>query len=327
VNWIDGHLDLAYLAQSGFDLRVSASKGASRCVSLPALREANVGIVFATIYTEPTDQPSDEPWAYPADSTEAAEQAGISQLEIYEKLDAEGEIAIVRSRSDLRRVGPLPKVVLLMEGADPIGTPDDLARWHERGLRAIGLTWALGTRYAGGNARPGSLTSLGVELVCAMNELNMIHDVSHLADEAFDGVLEHARSRIVATHSNCRSLLDGENQRHLRDDQIVRIAEHGGVIGLNLFTKFLTHTERATIDDCTAHLEHICKIAGHRRAVALGSDMDGGFGPAELPIGLDHPSRLLELADALRKRGWSEEEIEGFACRNWLRVLEESLPA
>jgi len=65
---------------------------------------------------------------------------------------------------------------------------------------------------------------------------------------------------------------------------------------------------------------------GHRRGVALGSDMDGGFEPGELPEGLEHPTRLGALAEGLAASGWSAEEVAGFRYGNWRRLLEEVLP-
>src|SRR5262249_9496495 len=160
--------------------------------------------------------------------------------------------------------------------------------------------WAAGTRYASGNGPssglPASakreyagLSSDGLELVKAMDACGIIHDASHLSDAAFDQLMTHARGPVIASHSNCRALLD-DRQRHLRDDQIAAIGDREGVIGLNLYTKFLALGRRATIDDCIRHVEHVTDIMGHRRGVALGSDMDGGFGRSALPVGLDDPS-------------------------------------
>src|SRR5262249_11849773 len=141
------------------------------------------------------------------------------------------------------------KVVLLMEGADPIRSPDEVPLWFERGVRMVGLTWAMGTRYAGGNHVHGPLTPLGFDMIPALDEVGIIHDASHLADEAFDGLLARARGPIVASHSNCRALLENK-QRHLRDDQIKAIGERGCIVGLNLYTSFLAVGRQATIDDC-----------------------------------------------------------------------------
>jgi membrane dipeptidase len=322
VKWIDGHLDLAYLAVSGRDLRVSCQVAEKGCVSLPALREAGVEIAFATIFTGPGEE---GPVRYPtSDDLDAAEAAGLRQLQVYEKLESEGELTIVRNLDDLMRDTPLPRVVLLMEGADPIRSPDHVQPWFERGLRMVGLTWHRGTRYAGGNGTGDSLTPIGVEMVRALDAAGLAHDASHLSDAALDGVLEHATGRIVATHSNCRALLD-ENERHLRDGHIAAIVDRDGIVGLNLYSGFLSRSGRATIEDCIHHVEHICKLVGRRDAVALGSDMDGGFTPLDLPVDLDHPMKLDVLAEALRDRGWSDSDIAGFAHGNWRRFLEKLL--
>ena len=56
MRWIDGHLDLAYLAENGADIGAEPPDPAKRCVSLPALRQAGVELCFATIFTEPGEQ-------------------------------------------------------------------------------------------------------------------------------------------------------------------------------------------------------------------------------------------------------------------------------
>ncbi len=283
-------------------------------MSLPALREAGVDLAIATIFTEPSD------------TLDGAEAAGRAQMDLYRDLETQRELSVVRSRRDVNRADAVtPGVVLLMEGADPIRSPEHVTQWFEDGLRIVGLTWAEGTRYAGGDRTHGPLTTLGRELVAALDQHGIVHDVSHLSDDAFDGVMAAARGPIVATHSNCRALV-GDAQRHLRDDQIREIGRRGGVIGLNLFSRFLVAEGRAAVTDCVAHLEHVAGLMGHRRGVALGSDMDGGFGPDALPVGLDDPRKLETLAAALGDAGWSADEIDGFRGGNWRRLLTETLP-
>lgn len=316
--WTDGHLDLAYLAVNGRDL-LSRCDSAVGCVDLPALKAARVDLVFATIFTEP-GLTGGEPHGYARDDAADAEAAGMRQLQVYEQLHARRELFIVRDATDLSRQTALPKAVLLMEGADPIRSPHNVREWFDRGLRIVGLTWATGTRYAGGNSDHGPLTSAGRELIAALDDCGIIHDASHLSDAAFNALMSCAKGPVIASHSNCRALLN-DSQRHLCDDQIKAIGERGGVIGLNLYSKFLAPGRRATIDDCLRHIERVCEIMGHRRGVGLGSDMDGGFGPGDLPEGLDHPSKLDVLAAALRERGWANDEIAGFQDANWRNFL------
>ncbi|MHC4949196.1 MAG: dipeptidase [Planctomycetota bacterium] len=323
--WLDAHLDLAYLAVGGRDLERPCVDGG--CVSLPALRAARVDVALATIFTEPGADQADEPHGYRSrDDVDGAAAAGREQLAVYETLERRGAASIVRRRADLGSDGPRPRLVILMEGADPIRDPDDVTAWHDAGLRVVGLTWAAGTRYAGGNASGGPLTPDGIALVAALDAAGIVHDASHLSDAALDGLLAHATGPVVATHSNCRALVKPD-ERHLRDEHIAEIGRRDGVVGLNLYTAFLATGRRATVADCVAHVERVADVMGHRRAVGLGSDMDGGFGPDRLPADLDHPARLEHLADALRDAGWSDDEVEGFTHRNWLRFLEGALPA
>jgi membrane dipeptidase len=323
MHWIDGHLDLAYLAICGRDLTKPVDDPAIGCISLPAMRDAQINLAFGTIFTDP--DPS-HPASYGgSEDVAGAEAAGQVQIVVYEQLAAAGEISIVRNADQLDLAAVEPKIIILMEGADPIATPDDLPSWHEAGVRMIGLAWAAGSRYAGGNDSQGGLTAPGRELVSAMDELGIIHDGSHLNDASFDDLIETAQGRIVATHSNCRALTK-DSQRMLRDDQIKAIAERDGIVGLNLYGPQLADDRRATIADCVAHINRACELMGHKRGTALGSDMDGGFAPPQLPEALDHPSKLIALAEALRDAGWSDAEVAGFCHGNWMRFLRAALP-
>ena len=185
----------------------------------------------------------------------------------------------------------------------------------------VGLTWSLGTRYAGGNECEHGLTGEGRELIAALDEAGIVHDVSHCSDQSLEDLLELAKGTVVATHSNSRNLIGLDNQRFLRDDHAKAILDRGGVIGLNLFTKQVRSEGRATIQDCIEHVLHFCDLAGNRSQVALGSDADGGFTPELLPIGLEHPSKFDKLLHELAESGFSEEELAGFAHGNWIRCL------
>lgn len=224
---------------------------------------------------------------------------------------------------------------ILMENADPIRSPDELGWWKERGVIAIGLAWARSSRYADGNMTPHSeslgLRDAGRAMVKAMDALRMVHDVSHLSDRAMDELLSLTDRPVIASHSNCRALLnDPMNQRHLRDESIREIARRGGVIGLNLCRNFIApqpyskDDPRPSIGQTVAHIEHICAIAGHRGAVGLGSDLDGGFSANDLPLGINLPRDLVMLTEALAARGWSEDEVRGFAHESWARCLTAS---
>ena len=97
MRWIDGHLDLAYLAVNGADIGAEPDDPAKRCVSLPALRQAGVDLCFATIFTEPGEEAAGKPYGYRSSADlDAARAAGVRQLEIYERLEKQRELSIVR---------------------------------------------------------------------------------------------------------------------------------------------------------------------------------------------------------------------------------------
>jgi membrane dipeptidase len=320
MKWIDGHLDLAYIAVRGKNIYEPCKNPMHECISLPDLQESEVRTIFGTICTYPKSGPC----GYEkSNNREGAYEAGIEQLHIYQQLEKEGHLFIQHTGCEL---SDSLSVLLLMEGADPIRTPEDVHWWREQGLRVVGLTWAIGTRYAGGNATGGPITEMGIDLVASLDAEKIVHDASHLSDEAFEGLLQHANGTIIASHSNSRTVLCSNSERHLRDDHAKEIFSRGGVIGLNLCNQFLSKdfsesNIEATIDDCVEHVMHFCELAGNKRQVALGSDFDGGFSPQYLPTNLQHPKDLGNLEVALKKAGFNEGDLASFKSGAWMRVF------
>ncbi len=326
-NWIDGHLDLAYIAMRSGDIRTDSADAALRCVSLAALARGNVQVIAATIFVERGGEAAAEPWGYIDENDWAgANRAAELQMRFYEQLESEGRVRIVRTQSDLLDTSAthVPRLVILMEGADPIRDADDAARWHARGVRMVGLTWALGSRFAGGNQTGGRLTAAGRDLVAALDSLHIVHDASHLSDASFEDLVAITPRVIVASHSNARALMT-HNERHITDDQVREIARRGGVVGLNLFGRFLAVDRPALLEDAVNHVQHVAAIAQSQSVCALGSDLDGGFLPALVPAEVRGCDRYHALTDALAARGWNEDACANFAGRNWLRVFERAL--
>lgn len=327
----DGHLDLAYLAEIGRDMHADLNQCRGTllpaAVTLPSLQAGNVRGCLGTIFTEMSEE--DSPTGlqlggfghtYPPGDADAAHRAGLRQLKLYHAWRDAGVIDL------LPNIGNAPLALgILMEGADPIENAEQVSWWAQQGVIAIGLAWALGSRYAGGNSQQTGLTAEGKDVVRAIDAAGVIHDLSHLSDKAMDELLAMSDGRVVASHSNARALLGGKNQRHLRDETIAEIARRKGVIGVNLYAAFLDpgfdkSKKRPPLRTALEHTLHIASIAG-RDKVCLGTDMDGGFAATDLPESVNEPSGLHKLLDMLRGEGWSEAEVAGFAGGNWARVL------
>ncbi len=337
---IDGHLDLAYnVLAAGRDLtrpleELRRTQDKTALVTLPELRRAALRIVFGTIFVRPADAKSLggkgtlEGKVY--ETPEEARKLGLAQLELYERWEEAGEVRILRTLSDLNdhlaadsAENPIG-VVLLMENADPLRTPDDLDEWVKRGLRIVGPAWQR-TRYAGGTKAPGPLTDLGTQLIQAMNETNVTLDVSHLSEESFWGAMDLTPISVIASHSNARALVSTD--RHLSDDMLLALAERDAVVGLVIANPFLrtgvtqnSRKEETTLRDVRRHAEHIAGLVGWER-VAIGSDFDGGFGVPDVPAEVSSALDFVKLGDAV-----PEEVREGFLGQNWLRFLRRALP-
>ncbi|HZZ41745.1 MAG TPA: membrane dipeptidase, partial [Tepidisphaeraceae bacterium] len=271
------------------------------------------------------------PWRYGRAGYQTAEEAwqiAQEQIACYEQWTAEGLLEKVTKRGELKLEGGKTKYILLLEGADAIREADDVGRLYEQGVRIVGLSWRK-NRMAGGTGFPGGISGEGKEVVRAMDRLKMIHDASHLADEAFWELLEMTDGPVMASHSNCRAIVPGDRQ--LSDEMIKALVEREGVIGMNFYDQFLMRPgdykkRKCTMEDLLAHVRHICELAGNARHVALGTDMDGGVGRDEIPQEMGCISELYKVGDALSAMGMSDGEVAGIMSGNWMRYLAEHLP-
>src|SRR5688572_28382771 len=329
---VDAHLDLSDNALGGRDvLRPAAEQTPDEwgipTVGLPDLRAGGVGLVCSTIFCFPA---TGERSGYRG--ADEAHAVALKQLQWYQGLVSEGVMRFVATPAELPEAPPpasepLPSV-LLLEGADPLRTPADVAAWFAAGLRIVGLAWKR-TRHAGGTGAPGPLTAEGVEMVRALDEHRIIHDLSHLAEESFWQLLDLSGSPVMASHSNCRAIVPTDRQ--LSDEMIRAIVERDGVIGINFYDQFLLPpadygNRRAKLADVVRHIDHICQLAGDARHVALGTDMDGGLGRDEIPEEIVTAADLPKVADALRAAGYSEDDVCGIMGGNWLRFFRRTLP-
>ena len=73
-------------------------------------------------------------------------------------------------------------------------------------------------------------------------------------------------------------------------------------------------------------MDHICQITGSARHLAIGSDLDGGFGTEQTPMDLDSIADLGLIADLLSARGYAAADIESIFHGNAVRFLAENLP-
>lgn len=222
--------------------------------------------------------------------------------------------------------------ILAMEGADPITTPAQAEHWWSLGLRCVGLAHYGPSHYAVGTGDSGPLTAKGVELLKVFERLGMIVDLTHSSDPSFFEILENFSGPVLASHNNCRRLVDGDRQ--FSDQQIKLIIERQGVIGvvcdawmlMNGYQIGRTPREAVPLSNIADHIDHICQFAGNANHVGIGSDLDGGYGTEQCPEGLETIADLHKLDDILSTRGYSSADIDRIFHQNWLDFFSKHLP-
>ncbi len=209
--------------------------------------------------------------------------------------------------------------------------------------------------------RWGGLSPFGRKVVAEMNRIGMIIDLAHASDDTFYDCIRCSKAPVVSTHSCCRAL--ASHRRNMTDDMLKAIAAVDGVLQINFYPLFLSdefakvleesgldpiadaieeefikdpanpdkyrawvdiqrklkELKRPSVVDVVNHIDHAVQVAGIDH-VGIGSDFDGINVP---PEGLDDVSKMPSVFEEMRKRGYSETDIEKVAGRNFLRVMDE----
>lgn len=218
-------------------------------------------------------------------------------------------------------------ILSIEEGACCRGKIELLRNFYRLGVRMMTLTWNYENELAFPNQiiddkliLDRGLKKQGFEFIEEMERLGIVIDVSHLSDGGFYDILNNTTKPFVASHSNARSICN--HRRNLTDDMIKKLADRGGVMGINFYSLFLdqnaTSKSEAKIKDMINHIKHIRNIGGIE-VIGLGSDFDG----IDCQVEMKDASKIQILAEKLKKEGFTEEEIEHIFYKNVLNVLKE----
>jgi membrane dipeptidase len=306
-------------------------------VSWPELKRGRVATIIATLL--PRLHRKEKRLTF-YQSREAAYAASCGQLAYYRAMSARGVIRAICDRDALDRhiaewqaepAGGLPiGYILSMEGSWSILAPGQIAEWYEAGLRILGPAHYGPDYYCHGTGSQGGLKPDGRALLREMDRVGMLLDVTHLADQSFWEALDICTGPVLASHHNCRSLVDGDRQ--LADEQIRALIERGAVIGASFdnwmlkpgWTIGVSDPNDVSLEDVVNHTDHICQLAGDARHCGLGSDLDGGFGKEQSPRDLDTIADLHKIAAILERRGYNADDIERIMWRNFVEFFRRA---
>ncbi|MBC7774647.1 MAG: membrane dipeptidase [Phycisphaerae bacterium] len=245
-----------------------------------------------------------------------------------------------------------------MENGSPLDKIEDVAYFHQRGIRYVTLTHGKDNQISDSSYDTlhthHGLSEYGREVVREMNRVGIMVDVSHLSDEAIMDVLEVAKKPLIATHSACRHFTPGF-ERNLPDSLIRAIAKTGGVVQVPFSQYFLGGKVRDAWKKADEEREakkipefgpealafyqefgkkngepfwiSVREVTDHIDHiknlvgidyVGIGSDFDG-VGLA-LPPDLDDVDEYPNLIAELLRRGYSDDDVRKICSGNVLRV-------
>jgi membrane dipeptidase len=311
---IDTHVDTPQrMLDEGADITARLADGH---LDLPRMREGQLHGAFFSIWVDPGQFPGPAAW------TRALALTNVIRALPEQHPD---QAAICTTVAEVRAAAAAGKIAVLLgiEGGHALGAGseqmllDHLRELHRLGARYMTITWSTDNVF--GHASTGrhpdrGLTARGRKIVTEMNAMGMIVDVSHISDRTFEDIMAVTRRPVIASHSSARALAD--HPRNMTDAMIRRVAENGGAVCVNYFSRYVAgpNSPPPTVSTIADHVEHIVRVGGPGSA-CLGSDFDG---VPVLPAGMEDVSRLPALRAELERRGLDVRAIFG---ENVLRVL------
>jgi membrane dipeptidase len=250
------------------------------------------------------------------------------------------------------RAGHKVGVIYGFQNAAMVGArPERVDIFANLGVRVIQLTYNPANPLGDGSmaSENRGLTPLGHAVVERLNANRVMVDLSHSGQQTCLDAARSSKQPISINHTGCRALNDVP--RNKTDEELRLVATKGGFVGI-YFMPFLSASGQAKADDVVAHIEHAVEVCGEDH-VGIGTDgpvtriddLEGykkelaveiaarraagisatGEGLQTFPFVVDlrGVGQFHELADRLRRRGFSTGRIEKILGLNFLRYARE----
>ena len=199
----------------------------------------------------------------------------------------------------------------------------------------------------------GGLSRFGRRVVEEANRLGLILDCTHVGRRSTLDIIEASAAPVIFSHSNPKARCD--NPRNIDDEQIRACIAGGGIIGTVPWGPLVMPpgaTRRPTVEMFLAMIDHVAQLAGNARHIGIGTDMSLGtyprhhadpWGEAEYPNPsaeygrvvtsdtrserrmverFDDYPQVVDVANRLLGRGFTEDDVRGILGENYLRLFE-----
>jgi len=247
----------------------------------------------------------------------------------------------IRKAKDERKVG----IIIGFQNATPIEDDPDLIQiFQDLGVRIIQLTFQ-DRNYVGDGCwerTDAGLSEFGLRVVKEMNRQGILIDLSHCGPRTTMEAIEASTEPAAFTHTNPKSLVN--SRRNKTDEQILALAEKGGVVGATLYPPLLPNGYESTLNDFLNVIDYLVRLVGTDH-VGVGSDFTENqpeefFAEAltgkswEKPLAdikypVMYPKRFRSAKDfpnltrGLLERGYDKEDVTKMIGRNWFRLFSQ----
>jgi len=237
---------------------------------------------------------------------------------------SEGKFRVIKSKADMKNFlferavdRTLSSGMLGLEGAHCLENDlSNLDEFYNAGVRYIGLTHFFDNEWAGSahGMKKGGLTPKGIQLLRRMEEMGIAVDLAHSSQNTIEDVFKYFRGAILVSHTGVRGLCD--NQRNLTDEQLLKIGERNGLVGVGLWETAVCGTDAYST---AKTIKYVADKIGVEK-VALGSDWDGAY-----EMHFDVTGTPLIVTELL-KLGFSRDDIEKVMGGNMRDFFLRNLP-
>lgn len=212
----------------------------------------------------------------------------MSQQEMKEELEIEeNEINVIKMLQQVNSIieneNIIPrniKYIYGIEGLDYLKKIEDIDTLYKLGVHSVNIIWNNKNKFGGGTRTDNiyGLTNLGEELVEKLVKTGIAIDLSHTNEKTFYDIIEKAKQlkklgytpKIFASHSNCKNICDVK--RNLTDEQIIKIKEMNGIIGIVEYKGFVSNNLENYEQYYLKHINHIKNLLDGIDNIAVSTD-------------------------------------------------------
>lgn len=222
---IDGHADVAE-SDSGYSFPLAEALQGGVAAAIVPVRASRI----------PREAEAESGLREYAQTFEAVEREASA---------SEGWAAIARSSAEIAANAErgVFSFVHSLQNARPLRDLAALEQWLDRGVAIVDFgfignnQWAHSSRpYASANAEDGydGLSGLGEQGIELLNSRGVVIDTAQVSVAARRRILDRSKAPVIASHNGLKARV-GEADRTLGDEEIVAIAEGGGLVQIVAF--------------------------------------------------------------------------------------------